>query len=254
MITVKSSERTLRILEIISKNKSGVSFSDIQKELSLPKSSLFSLLKELLNNQYLSFNENNKKYYSGISFIKLCTNGIENTDLIVELNLLTANLTQELKQVSHAGILDKTSIIYLAKSEINSTLSLMKSIGLKIPAHCTAVGKMLLSQFTSKEIEKIYFNYNFEKYTEYSISSLSYLIKEIDKVRKNGYAIELREANILAGCISLPLVVNGEILAAFSVTFPAYTFEQADINSILSIMHKHKKITEEKIKYATALL
>ena len=157
MITVKSSERTLRILEIISKNKSGVSFTDIQNELSLPKSSLFSLLKELLNNNYLSFNENNKKYYSGINFIKLCTAGIENTDFITELSLLTSNLTQELKQTSHAGIIDKTNVIYLAKSEANTNLSLMKSVGLRIPAHCTAVGKMLLSQFSLKEIEELYF-------------------------------------------------------------------------------------------------
>ena len=249
MVTVKSSQRTLRILEIISKNKAGVSFTEIQKELELPKSSLFSLLKELLSNDYLSFNEITKKYSAGISFIKLCTSGIENTDLITELNILTSNLTQETNQTSHAGILDGTNIIYLSKSENNTNLSLMKSVGLKIPAHCTSIGKMLLSQFSLQELENLYYNYNFEKYTEYSISSLADLIKEIEKIKKNGYSLELRETNVLAGCISLPIEHNGKMVAAFSVTFPAYLIETTDINPILMTMRKHKKIIEEKLKY-----
>lgn len=249
MVTVKSSQRTLRILEIISKNKSGVSFTDIQKELELPKSSLFSLLKELLSNDYLSFNESTKKYSAGINFIKLCTSGIENTDLITELNMLTSSLTFETKQTSHAGILDGTNIIYLSKSENSNNLSLMKSIGLKIPAHCTSIGKMLLSQFSLQELENLYYNYNFEKYTEYSISSFNDLVKEIDKVKKEGYALELRETNVLAGCIALPLIYKNKMIAAFSITFPAYLIETTDINPILETMKKYKKIVEEKIKY-----
>lgn len=249
MVTVKSSERTLRILEIISKNKSGITFTDIQKELDLPKSSLFSLLKELISNRYIIFHENTKKYSAGVNFIKLCAAGIENTDLITELGLLTSSLTSELKQTSHSAILDRTNIIYLTKSEANNNLSLMKNIGLRIPAHCTAVGKMLLSQFSNKEIEKLYYNYNFEKYTEYSISSLPALIKELNSIKDQGYSIELREANILAGCIALPLYQANEIIAAFSVTFPAYLIEESDLSPILEIMRKYKKQTEDRIKY-----
>ena len=81
MAKVKSAERTLRLLEAISHHSKGLSFSDIQQILNTPKSSTFSLIQELVENDYLSFNDNAKKYVAGSNFIKLAANFIGSGDL-----------------------------------------------------------------------------------------------------------------------------------------------------------------------------
>ena len=117
MAKVKSAERTLRLLEAISHHSKGLSFSDIQQILNTPKSSTFSLIQELVENDYLSFNDNAKKYVAGSNFIKLAANFIGSGDLVQELKVLTNELSIRVRTTSHAGILDGTEVIYLARSE-----------------------------------------------------------------------------------------------------------------------------------------
>lgn len=247
MPTVKSAERTLRFLELLANNRNGLSFTDIQVGLNIPKSSAYSLIQEFLDNNYLMYNDMSKKYYAGVEFIKLCAICIERTDLLQELTILTSELGQEIGQTTHAGILDSRSIVYLAKYEVTHDLSLMRNIGLRIPAHCTSVGKMLLSQYSDDKIRALYSGYNFQRFTENSIGDVDSLIEDLEGTRKRGYAREIREASIYAGCIALPLYQKEKMIASFSITFPAYYLETADIGNILSIMQKHKDLTEKRL-------
>lgn len=159
MLKVKSAARTLRLLELISRRRQGLGFTEIQLGLDMPKSSANSLIKELIEQKYLFYSETAKRYYKGIEFIKLCTICIESTDLLQELTLLTAQLSAELRQTTHAAILDGRMIVYLAKHEINNSVSLMHHTGLRIPAHCTAVGKMLLSRYADETLLAMYDGY-----------------------------------------------------------------------------------------------
>ena len=122
MAKVKSAERTLRLLEAISHHSKGLSFSDIQQILNTPKSSTFSLIQELVENDYLSFNDNAKKYVAGSNFIKLAANFIGSGDLVQELKVLTNELSIRVRTTSHAGILDGTEVIWLVVSILRTTL------------------------------------------------------------------------------------------------------------------------------------
>lgn len=244
---VKSAERTLRFLELLATKRNGISFTDIQSELDIPKSSAHNLIQEFLDSNYLIYNKSTKKYYAGIEYIKLCTLCMQSTDLIDELSLLTSKLGEELELTTHAGILDKHNIMYLAKYENNSNLSLMHNMWLRIPAHCTAMGKMLLSQFTNEQLHIMYSSIPIEKITEKSIDNLKDLISDLDIIRERGYATEICEASIYTACIALPLFQNSKMIAAFSVTFPIHAFKTADLNEIVKIMKKHKQITEQRL-------
>lgn len=247
MPIVKSAGRALRFLELLAVNKNGLSFTDIQQKLASPKSSTYSLIQEFLDQDYLTYSPISKKYYAGMELIKLCANCINSTDLLQELGILTSELSQESGQTCHAGVLDSHSIIYLAKYEINKELSLMKNIGLRIPAHCTAIGKMLLSQYSNAEILLLYQDYILQKYTEHSITDINILVSELELARSRDYATELRETTLLTSCISMPIYQNNKMIAAFSLTLPAYSFEHLDISDLLLIMRKYRKIAESRL-------
>lgn len=246
---VKSAKRTLRLLELVAQKRNGLTFTEIQEYLDMPKSSTHSLIQELIENGYLIFNEQKKNYYAGIEFIKLCSTCIKNTDLIEELGILTGNIGKELSLTTHAGILDSRSIMYLAKHETNSGFSLMNSVGLKLPAHCTSLGKMLLSEYSTESIQELYQNYNFslEKMTENSLDSLDKLFTELDHIKSQGYAEEIGEANTYAACISLPILVNGKMIASVSATLPIEAYKNIDKKMVIDTMKKNISVTEQRM-------
>lgn len=249
MAKVKSAERTLRFLELLSNKRTGLSFTDIQSGLDIPKSSAYSLIQELMDCSYLLYNESTKKYYAGMEYIKLCTQCLQSTNLLEELSILTFSLGQELNLTTHAGILDQRNVMYLAKYENNTDISLMHNMGmgLKLPAHCTAMGKMLLSQFPDDELYRMYTNVTLEKLTEASIGSMDGLVHALQEIRRQEYAVEISEASLYTACIALPLYNNKSMIAAFSVTMPIGIFHTADKESVISVMKKYKDITEQRL-------
>lgn len=247
MAKVKSAERTFRLLELAAKRRNGLTFTEIQSELDIPKSSTHSLIQEFLDSGYLLYDTETKKYHAGMEYIKLCTSCIRNTDLLSELSLLTTELGKELNCTTHAGLLDHLNIMYLARYESDKKISLMHAPGQLLPAHCTAMGKILLSQFDNATIQQMYSSYTFVKLTENSIHTITDLIKNLDLIRKQGYAVEIREASNYSACIALPIEKNQQAIAAFSITMPILTFETAELSVIIETMQKHKKMAEQRI-------
>ncbi|MDR1774324.1 MAG: IclR family transcriptional regulator [Clostridioides sp.] len=243
---VKSAGRALRFLELLAKNRNGISFTEIKESMDIPKSSAHSLIQEFIDNKYIIYNDEKKLYYVGVEFIKLCTECMQNTNLTEELSLLTETIAKELNQTTHAGILDRSSIVYLSKYEVDIGISLMNSVGIKLPAHCTALGKILLSQFSDKDLIRMYEGVGFTKLTKKSIDSIDNLIENMNIVRKNNYAIEVGESSDYTACIALPIVIKNEMIAAVSTSLPIETYKKSDINHILKVMKYHVENTQKR--------
>lgn len=247
MAIVKSAERTLRCLELVAHHRNGILFTEIQDGLAIPKSSAHNLIQELLSNGYLLFNEATNRYYVGLEFVKLCTICMKGTDLLQELQILTSELGQEIGQTTHACVLDGIGLRYLAKFETNPGISSMNAIGDHIPAHCTASGKMLLSQFSNQEVAELYGGQPLEMLTDRSINSIDRLLSELDETRRRGYALEFGESKDFAACIAIPLYQKEKMIAAFSVTYPIYQLQTADHDEIVRIMRKYQEITHRRL-------
>ncbi|MBO0455161.1 IclR family transcriptional regulator [Enterococcus hulanensis] len=248
MAKVKSAERTLRLLEAIAHHSKGLSFSDIQQILNTPKSSTFSLIQELVENDYLSFNDNVKKYVAGSNFIKLAANFIGSGDLVQELKILTNELSIRVRTTSHAGILDGTEVIYLARSEHFENYSLMKQIGGRLPANCTAIGKMLLSQYSDETIRELYRDTPWRMLTANSKKSVDELLEELRVFRKQGYSTEYQEASETSNCIAMPIIQNGKMIASFSCTFSNDELESVDTNVVVETMKNCKHEIESRLE------
>lgn len=244
---VKSAERTLRFLEIIAHNRNGLTFTNIMSMLGLPKSSAHSLIQEMLDNDYLIYNQASNRYFAGSEFIKTCAVCLEGSDLLRELQILTSELSKEVGQTTHASVLDGRYTRYLAKYETDPYISSMSAVGIKIPAHCSATGKVLLSQYSNDAVRTLYENQPLEKLTVRSIDHIDKLLSELDVVRERGYAIEIGETKDFASCIATSLIQSSKMIAAFSITYPIYELQTADQEEIIKIMTKHKNITERRL-------
>jgi len=145
-------------------------------------------------------------------------------------------LSEELEETAHAGILDGRHIVYIAKCQGCRDLSVVTTIGHRLPAHATAIGKMLLSTLEADEVMTRLGTMELERYTERTINQPASLTATLAAVRQQGYAIDDQE--IIPGgiCVAAPIIdKSGRTVAAISVTMAAV---RATENTMPDIIRK----------------
>ncbi|HZK61046.1 MAG TPA: IclR family transcriptional regulator, partial [Anaerovoracaceae bacterium] len=122
------------------------------------------------------------------------------------------------KEVVHLVILNNYDVVYIDKIESYQSININSSIGKVVPFHCTAVGKVLVSQKSKEDVIKALVSKGMNKYTDKSITDPDIFLKELDKVNRLGYAIDDNEYEIGIRCIAAPIKNHmGKIVAAISV-------------------------------------
>ena len=214
--------RVVRILELVNNYENGISLIDISKKLAIPKSTLSPILKTLEKTNFLE--KNDKGCY--VASFKLFQLGL-----------------------SYSGQLDCLStIIKQMEIVVDRIGEIVSSVGKKIPAIYTALGKALLSGFSDQEIIEKYKNYDFVKYTENSIGNVDELLKDIHKVRQLGYAVENQEFTMNTSCVAVPIRESGKIKAAMSATYPMFRKTEKTEKEIAKVLLEQKEILEDIIK------
>ena len=103
----------------------------------------------------------------------------------------------------------------------------MQRIGNRAPMHCTGVGKLLLLNHKESYIDKMIEKKGLQKFTDNTITTKRELLKELETVRKQGYAFDNEECEIGARCISLPVRdFSGKVVAGISVTGPIFRMDE----------------------------
>lgn len=234
-VTVKSAARALDLIEYIVNSPKAPTFTEILNDMSIPKSSLSNLLAQLIDKGYIQYQPSTKTYYPGISLIRMSATCMHHTNLMQEVQLGTLQLCEDLGETVHAGVLDDRYITYISKHVGRKELSLISSVGVRFPAHATAMGKMLLTQYSEQEIRKMYTGIQMERFTERTISNVDDLLKDLKLISSQGYAIDNEE--ILTGtvCVAGPVYDSqNKMVCAISVTMPTIRAKEVDyLNKII---------------------
>lgn len=222
MSRVKSASRTMDIIEFIAKSAKMPNFTAILHHMDIPKSSLSLLLHELVNSDYLDYDADTRVYYPGLKLIQIGAICINNTNISREISLGIKKLSDEFGETTHAGILDGRHIVYIAKYHGSRDVSVVTTIGYRIPAHATAIGKVLLARLSPAEIISRFNGVQLERYTDNTITDFKALLAELVKVAEQGFAVDDQE--IIPGgiCVAAPIIDKAnKTVAALSVTMAA---------------------------------
>ncbi|HWQ60971.1 MAG TPA: IclR family transcriptional regulator, partial [Negativicutes bacterium] len=161
-------------------------------------------------------------YYPGLKLIQIGAICINNTNISREISLGIKKLSDEFGETTHAAILDGRHIVYIAKYHGSRDVSVVATIGYRIPAHATAIGKVLLATLPVAELKSRLGGVQLERYTDNTITEFAALTAEIAKVAGQGYAVDDQE--IIPGgiCVAAPIIDKAnKTVAAMSVTMAA---------------------------------
>ena len=216
--TVIVLDKTLDIIEHLSQADAPISLTQISKETGISKSTVHRLLKTLLQRHYVEKNEQ-QNYSIGWKLIHLVGNQINHLELQTEANPILENLRTELNLSVHLGILDGAEIVYIEKINSTSRSYMYSNVGYRTPAHCSSMGKCLLSCMSGHQLDAFLDTAQFERHTENTMIDPQVFRQYLKKVRSQGWAMDNEEYLLGHRCIGVPIYdYRGEAIASISAS------------------------------------
>ncbi len=214
---IQSVDRALHILKLF-KEYDELGISMISRLLGLPKGTVHGLVKTLERNGFLEKNDKTQRYRCGMEAFKLGMSFAARMDL----RRISANraqkLCEEIQETVHLAVLMDGMCLNVDQFSPARPFLLIPQVGSAVPAHCTATGKVLLSQLNEEQLHAVIERSGLIGYTKYTVANIDDLQLQIQEVRDKGYAISNQEALLGLTCIGAPIKdYTGSITAAISV-------------------------------------
>ncbi|MDQ0338258.1 DNA-binding IclR family transcriptional regulator [Caldalkalibacillus uzonensis] len=237
---VQSVDRALTLLECLAEETDGLGVTELSNRLDLPKSTISRFLKTLLERQYIRQNPKTGRYQLGLRILYLYGSLMDHLDVRkVALPYLEA-LCRETNEVIHLCVRDGAEVVYVEKVESETTIRMHSKVGNRVLMHCTAVGKVLLSELEEDEVAGIISRKGMPRKTENTITDLNKLLTELSAVRSQGYAIDDIEHEEGIRCIGAPIRNHaGQIVAAISISGPTFRMTKERVEQELSLTIKY---------------
>lgn len=226
--SVKSAARILAILGYLAE-KRGATFSQIVRDLNLPNSSVHQLLHTGVNSGFIETDPDTKRFTVGLRVWEVAKAYTGAEDLAALARPFMDELVDRTRETVQLARLSGLDNVYLAISESPHVMKLVSSVGSRLPAHTTGLGKVLLAGLSEAELtRRLDGLHHLQKFTEHTISSVSQLRKVLDRTRRDGFAEDNEEYIIGCRCVAMPLRdKSGSVIAALSVSVPTPRYNQA---------------------------
>jgi len=227
-------DRAISILSLLSDGKPRTP-TEIAETIDLSPSTTFRMLSTLGYYRYVRRDEKNNQFQLGLACLELAQAYLASNDLRqVALPELEA-LRDETKETVHLVVLDHMQIVYLEKLSGLHAIGLMSSrVGLRSPAYCTGVGKMLLAYEKPEQIQDYYKNRGLHRYTDTTITDLGSLMDHLAQVRRQGYSLDHGEHEDEVRCVAAPVFdLTGKAIAAISISGPSVRLDPLEENQDL---------------------
>ena len=247
---MQSVERTLTIMELLSDYNEGLGLTDISSKVNLHKSTVHRLLGTLIYMGYVVQDPSSNKYRISLKLYEIGAKRVDSIGVLSASKPFTKVLMENTNEVVHLVVRDGNSIVYIDKVEANNTIIMASRVGKRSPMYCTSVGKAMLAHMGDSEINDVWEQSKIEKLTDKTIVDLDEFKKELEDIRKKGYAEDDEENEIGVRCIGAPIFNrNGEIEGAISVSGPTIRVTKEKVAEIAAEVKKCAELISKELGY-----
>ncbi|MFE5769054.1 IclR family transcriptional regulator [Streptomyces sp. NPDC056485] len=216
---VKSAVRTVLLLEHFAARPGLHSLADIQHDLGLPKSSLYMLLRTLVNLGWVETDATGTRYGIGVRALLVGSSYIDGDEVVAAARPTLDRLSDDTTETIHLARRDGTSVVYLATRPSQHYLRPFTRVGRRLPVHSTALGKALLATHSDDEVRTL-LPRRLEAVTEHTITDRERLVDELALVREQGYAVDREENTLGLRCFGVAVPYRTPARDAVSCSVP----------------------------------
>ncbi|MEU5806820.1 IclR family transcriptional regulator [Streptomyces sp. NPDC047718] len=216
---VKSAVRTVVLLEHFAARPGLHSLAEIQHDLDLPKSSLYMLLRTLVNLGWVETDATGTRYGIGVRALLVGSSYIDGDEVVAAARPTLDRLSEDTTETIHLARMDGRSVVYLATRQSQHYLRPFTRVGRRLPVHSTALGKALLATHTDDEVRAL-LPRRLDAVTEHTVTDREQLIEELAAVREQGYAVDREENTLGLRCFGVAVPYRTPARDAVSCSVP----------------------------------
>ncbi|WP_036931779.1 IclR family transcriptional regulator [Proteocatella sphenisci] len=242
---IQSIERAISIMDCFSKNSRELKLAEISDETGINKSTVHGILSTLKYHGFIGQDEKTQKYRLGLELLKYGDLVLGSIDISDIAKPVICMLSRTIGETVHIGISDGEEIVYILKAEPEDSIKISATIGSRNPLYLTADGRVILAHMDLDKI-KSYIPENIKKSTENTVTDREQLIKDLEEIRKNGYAIDNEEIMEGIVCIAAPIFDHsGEAKYGMSILGPSSRLTGEKLKECIELI----KIKTREISY-----
>ena len=216
---VQSVDRALSIIETLAEDDEGYRLSDLAIRTGLSTSTVHRLLATLENRRFVQFDRSQSKWHVGARCFTVGATFARRRNFAAQAIPYLRKLRDLTRETANLAVVDDEFIVVLTRMESREIMRSLTKLGGRVAMVASGVGKAVLATYSDDDVSAIIHHHGMPRLTEKSIVRPGELFKELEKIRRRGYAVDDEEACMGLRCVAA-VVYNdcAEPLAAISVS------------------------------------
>lgn len=198
--------RLFALMEVIASKDKVVSLQGLVEETGVPKPTMHRMLQQLEVAGILQRDADGRHYSTGVRLRRLAETVLLNDTLHAARHEVLRRLVDKIGESCNITALSGSEVLYLDRVETDAPLRFFLQPGSRVPVHCSASGKLFLSQMSPSQRQRLLGRVPLQKYTPNTLTNPKALEEEIQRVRECGYALDLEE--FLPGLLCVAVLVS----------------------------------------------
>jgi len=229
---VQSLGRAFSILEEVARHREGIGLAELSKLVGLHNSTTFHLAKTMVSLGYMRQERDSKRYRVGRPLFALAASALDEIEMVNLATPVLEDLSRETGESGHFAVRMGDSVVVIARTSGPGAFQLTDRVGVVRPAHCTALGKIILASLRPDQLKRFLERVELKPSTAKSITEPSVLLREIAEIRRSAIAIDDGEFNAEVRCIAVPVYnFTGDVIGALGISGPIWRMSDPVLKS-----------------------
>jgi len=235
--SIRAVDRALDVVRCIAVSEQPMTVDQITARMELPKTTVFRVLATLENRGFVVRDPVSQTYSFGEMALLVGARALGQADVRIIARPFIEQLMVETGETVHLSVLNLDSALCIDKIDSTRSVRMLSFVGFRDPLYCSGVGKTLLAFQPEREREELISKIEFVRRTDRTIMDRGALGKELDRIRLQGYALDLGEIEDGLSCIAAPVRNNaGRVIAAISISGPDSRISEAVQPHLISVV------------------
>ena len=246
---VKSARRAVELLEAFGTNHSWLSLTDLHHYTGFPRSSLHGLLRTLRDVGWIESDDAGTRFRLGVKALICGTAYLDRDPVMPYATEALEKLRDQIGYTCHFARLNGPDIVYLQTRESRTSAHLVSRVGRTLPAHATALGKVLLAELADDELTGL-LPKQLVALTELTITDREALRSELAFIRERGYSTERGQSSPNLACVAAVVPYRIPGTDAMSCSMPGERVTDAELQRVGALLRDVAEDLSQQLRRA----
>ena len=214
---VQSLERGLAVIRAFSHDRPRLTLSEVARETGMTRAAARRFLLTLEHLGYVS--SDGRLFSLRPSVLQLGYAYLSSFSLAEIAQEHLEHLAELLHESASGSVLDGEDIVYVARASTNRIMTIGLSVGTRLPAYCTSMGRVLLASLDAATLDSYLRSASLSARTPHTITDRAALRQELDRVREQGFSVLDQELEDGVRSVAVPVRdATGRVVAAINTS------------------------------------